>query len=184
MSETSAVETRSSLRDFQLWTAEIHQRADGENLEPRGSLVCATLGLCGELGELGEPDADELIEAGDVLSYAFLAAELCELDASLWLLEEQLDLPEDCVEAVCETAVFPREELLNRAVRHGMAFAELMKKELFQGKPQSKELKAWCLSSVVRFVAAYVGANGCSLRQVILANTIKLESRYPSAKEG
>jgi len=171
----------TSLTSFRDWTARIHRSANGERLEASGPLACAALGICGELGELLEPDADELVEAGDVLSYVFLAAGLLMLDVGDWLPEDFLDTPQACAEKYCTGAIAPRCDILHGATIHALRFAELAKKQVFQGRPILPDAAAWRLRSIVQAVAGFMGTAGYSMRQILLANTLKLESRYPEA---
>lgn len=173
-----------SLRDYQDWTWKVFRRADGKEAGPREALAHATLGICGELGELEPYDANELLEAGDVLSYTCLAASAIGCDVSTWIPEEHLDQPELCVSTYAAAAsIHPRDQLLRDAVRGALQLSELVKKHLYQSRELDQPRVEQCLQTVMCRVAAYLGAGGYSLRQVILANTIKLESRYPPQGE-
>jgi hypothetical protein len=172
----------ATLREYQDWTAQLHQRTHGRGLEHRSSLIYASFGLCCEIGELREEGADELLEAGDVLSCACLAAHLLELDVSKWIPEDCLDHPELCSTHYDPSSAFtvhPRADLLDEVLTHALKFGELIKKHVFQDKPYDHDLGLRYLRLIVRRLAAYVGAHGYSMRQIILANTLKLESRYP-----
>lgn len=168
----------NTLVEYQRWTASVHVAIAGQHVLPLGArLSMAALGICGELGELKQRDADTLIEAGDVLSYVMLAATFLGLSVGGWVPEELLDQPH-----VCASIYPPAEsEPLQSAVDHALAFAEMTKKRVFQGRDLPEDAAAAHLQAIVLAVAAFLGTSGCSMRQVLVANTIKLESRYPKA---
>jgi hypothetical protein len=173
-----------TLREFRDWTFKVHQRADGKADSIVASLACAALGISGELSELFDDDADDLLEAGDTCSYVFLAAALLELDPATWMPENYMDQPELCAENYhgSKSTIYAREDLIVDALKQAARFSELVKKEVFQGKQMSRPRAAELLASIFQRVSAWCGANGYSVRQVLLANTIKLESRYPLAE--
>lgn len=160
-------------------------KARCEGISMEFAMACSGLGLCGELGELRAPGADVLLEAGDVLSYALNLAYLWELDASLWIREAHLVEVEACARAHGEGGRYPKalEWLLDEAVTHGLAAAELVKKRAFQGRIVECNEVAWRLRSIVQCVAGYTALRGISMQNVMIANSVKLSNRFPEAAE-
>jgi hypothetical protein len=171
------LESSLTLRHFQDWTSGMHERVNAARGN-RDHLSNCVHGVCGELGEMFEPHADLLIEAGDVLSYIAMACSVMGIKIEYWLREEALD---DHVRA----AQYFRDFFPNQHVRFeldtcklALRLAELAKKEIYQGKITPIEDWEYLLSSIFLRVNTWCGMCGFALRHVLEANIKKLTARY------
>lgn len=170
-----------TLRRFMTWTRIAHSYIDGRSECLKVSLICAALGMSGELSELQEDDADVLIEAGDVFSYALLAASILKLDPGIWLDDPLIVDPVRCKRTYVDQRPPGSRDLLHDALVSAARFSEMTKKLMVSGiRPCPKRSKL-CLRTVIQRVAGFVSLRGISVQAVILGNKRKLAMRYLEA---
>lgn len=165
----------NALEEYQSWNAAIHARNDASMADKPSALVVAALGINGELGELFDDDANVVEEAGDVYSYAALAASILGLSISDWMPEEVIDSYLVCVK------FWHNRRVPMGTLKRACKFSELVKKFFVHGHSVPVTEAAKLLSSIMQDVAIFCAWNRINIRSVLLANVLKLEARYPNS---